>query len=118
MGIYSAHYYYKYANNGSMSYKQGIQVGMITVLFTSLVISLLTYTFLLVYGAHFMNALLLELKAGLQQLGTSDANNNFIKSFTELILTPKSLVMAIFFSITLTGFIFTLFITLFSRTKN
>src|SRR4051794_18848477 len=68
LGIYSAHYYYKHANNGFVSYKQGIQVGMITVLFTSLIITLLTYSMLLVYGNQFINALLIELEGIAQQL--------------------------------------------------
>ncbi|OJW68554.1 MAG: hypothetical protein BGO68_01240 [Candidatus Amoebophilus sp. 36-38] len=118
LGIYSAHYYYRYANKGTMSYKQGIQVGMITVLFTSLIASLLTYSMFLKYGKQFMSALFMELKNTAQQLdpGNSLMQDNPI--FIELINNPRFFIFMMFLSITLTGFIFTLLISLFSRTRN
>ena len=118
IGIYSALFYYKNANNGSITYIQGLQVGMIAVLFTSVVISVLTYVMLFIYGNHFVHALLIELKKSVQQIDPTNtsAQNNI--AFIESLFTSKFLAVLIFLSISFTGFIFTLFIALFSRKNN
>ncbi|MHB9148145.1 MAG: DUF4199 domain-containing protein [Candidatus Amoebophilus sp.] len=118
LGIYSALFYYKNANNGSITYMQGLQVGMIAVLFTSVVISVLTYVMLFTYGNNFVNTLLLEFKKSVQQIDLT--NNSVQNSITliESVFNSKLLGVLIFLSISFTGFIFTLFIALFAKKNN
>lgn len=117
LGIYSAHYYYKQAKDGVIAYKEAIQVGMITVVFTSVVITALTWNLFLIYGEGFIDALLTNVTSTIQQI---DANHLSIQNearVLKILRSPTRLIMMIFLSINLTGFIFTLLIGLFVRTK-
>jgi hypothetical protein len=118
LGIYSAMFYYKSANNNTITYKQGLQVGMIAVFFTSIAVSVLTYIMLLLYGNHFTDGLLIEFKKSIQQIDpNSNATQNSI-ALIESMFASKFLALLTFLSISFTGFIFTLFIALFSRKNN
>ena len=119
LGIYSAQYYYKYANNGQITYIEGVKVGTITVLITSLMISGLIYLIALQYGNKFTSILIKELN----NITTKGYNANSLME-PQIVLrmhylqVPKILLLMTFKIFSIIGFLFTLFLAFFSKTNS
>eukprot|EP01132_Coremiostelium_polycephalum_P000304 gene304-393_t len=117
VGIYSALYYYKHANRGVISFRQGLQVGMIAVLFVSCVTSSLTYIMLNKYGTHLTPEILERLKKTLQHLFGQDPDVQQALPWIETLLTPACLACLNFLSVFLLGNICTVLVALCARTR-
>ncbi|MEM7055666.1 MAG: DUF4199 domain-containing protein [Bacteroidota bacterium] len=115
LGIYSGHYYYKYANRGFMSYGEGIQVGLIVIVFTGLVNSVFSYAAARFIGPSFIKRIISGVKIALQQSPLDEGNIQEGVRFIEANMTPELLLVITFFTTLLTGLIFTLLITVFSK---
>ncbi|MHA7877980.1 MAG: DUF4199 domain-containing protein [Bacteroidota bacterium] len=113
LGIYSGHYYFKAANNGSMSYKQGLKLGLIIVTFTSLVNALPIYLYAQWAGA-FIVQLQENVQRTLQQTATKETATERMMQLVQH-MTPALLCIGIFVSTMVLGLLFTLGITAFSK---
>lgn len=114
LGIYSGHYYYKYANRGFMTYGKGIQVGLIVVTFTGLVSSVVSYTAAFV-DPSFTKRIISGVKIALQQNYIDEGNIQEVVRFIEANMTPELLLGITLLATLLTGLVFTLVITVFSK---
>jgi len=114
LGIYSGHYYYKAANNGLMTYRQGLKLGLITVSFAGLVNTLPAYLYTKLVDASFIVQLTENVQKVLQQKATDEIIIEKVKRFMQH-MTPEFLLIGIFGSTVLLGFAFTLIIAVFSR---
>jgi len=118
IGIYSGHYYYRYANRGYMSYSEGVQVGLIVVAFTGIVSGLLSYGVAKFVDPNFTRLIRENIKLSLQQ---NQPNEEKVQALTHLLdayVTPEFLLVIIPLTTLLVGFIFNLVIAAFTkRTK-
>jgi len=114
LGIYSGHYYYKAANNSTMTYKQGLGIGLIVVSFAGLLNALPVYLYTRFIDADFNTRNIPDIQKTLQQMG---ADTVIIEKAVQLIQhkTPELLLLGTLVSTMLLGLIFTLVITAFSR---
>lgn len=114
LGIYSGHYYYKATNNGLMTYRQGLKLGLIIVSFAGLVNALPAYLYTQLVDASFLVQLTENVQRALRQKGTDEAIIEKVVRFIPHI-TPEVLLMGIFVSTVFLGFALTLIIAAFSR---
>jgi len=114
LGIYSGHYYYKAANNGSMTYKQGLKLGLVVVSFAGLANTLPLYLYTKFMDASFIVQLAESIRKALQQ---ENIDETIIEKTVWLMqnMTPEFVWIGIFFSIVLLGFSLTLVIAVFSK---
>ena len=113
IGIYSGHYYYKAANNGLMTYRQGLKLGLITTSFTGMVNALPVYLY-----AQMDTSLLVQLQENVQNmLQQATVDKGITIKTAQLIqhMTPGFLLIGVFVSTVLLGLFFTLIIATFSR---
>jgi len=114
LGIYSGHYYYKDANNGLMSYAQGLKLGLIVVSLTGLANGLIIY-----FATKYADPSLFEqLIASIQEtLQRQRANEQMIEEISRLVqhMSPALLGAGTFASTVLLGFATTLLVSAFSR---
>ena len=114
LGVYSGHYYYKAANGGWMTYKQGLKLGLIITSFTGLINALPVY----LYTQVIDKTPIVQLQKNIQQAVQQTAIDEAIAEKTvQLIqeITPGLLSIGIFASTVLLGLGFTLVITAFSK---
>ena len=114
LGIYSGHYYYKSANSGFMTYKQGLKLGLVIVSLASLVNTLPIYLYARFMDATFITQLIENVQSTLQKTATNQAVTEKAIQFMHH-MTPEFLLIGIFISTILLGFSFTLIIAAFSR---
>jgi hypothetical protein len=114
IGIYSGHYYYKAVNNDSMTYKQGLKLGLVVVSFAGLANTLPLYLHTKFVDASFIVQLAESIRKSLQQRSIDEA---IIEKAVKFIqnMTPEFVLIGTFFSIMLLGFSFTLIIAAFSK---
>jgi Protein of unknown function (DUF4199) len=114
LGIYSGHYYYKAANNGLMTYRQGLELGLIVVSLAGLVNALPVYLYVKFMEASLIAQLAESIQKTLQQKRIDEA---IIEKLVQLIqhMTPEFLLIGIFVSTVLLGFACTLVIAAFSK---
>lgn len=115
LGIYSGHYYYKSANNGYMTYRQGVQVGAIVVGFTALVSGMSTYAVVKYIDPLLIERILAQIRILLQQNQFKEESMQEFIYFIAATITPGFLSTIIFFTILLIGLILDLIIAVFSR---
>ena len=115
LGVYSGHHYYKLANNGRMTYKQGLKIGLVIVSFTGFVNALLVYLYAKCMDAQFIEQLTENMQNILQQKSTTDATTT--EKTLEFIqnMSPEFLWIGIFASTVLLGFSLTLVIAALSK---
>jgi Protein of unknown function (DUF4199) len=114
LGIYSGHYYYKTANNGLMTYRQGLKLGLIVVSFAGLVNALPVYLYTKFMDAFFITQLAESIQKALQQTRIDEATIEKVVQFIQH-MTPEFLSIGIFVSTVLPGFACTLVIAAFSK---
>ena len=114
LGIYSGHYYYKAANNGLMTYKQGLGLGLISTSFAGLVNALPIYLYIKLTDASFIVQLTENVQKTMQQKGIDEATTAILVHAMQH-MTPEFLVIGAFGSTVLLGFAFTLIIATFSK---
>jgi len=114
LGIYSGHYYYKAANNGSMTYQQGFRLGLIISAFTGLVNALPIYLYLKSIDASYIVPLTENVQRSLQKQGIDATVVEKVVRFMKH-MTPEFLLMGILISTLLLGIALTLVIAAFSR---
>lgn len=114
LGIYSGHYYYKAANSGRMTYRQGLKLGLIIVSFAGLANALPAYLYTKFMDDTFIVQLTENIKKALQQPAVDEA---ITEKAVQLIqhMTPEFLLIGILVSTVLLGFSFTLVIAAFSK---
>ena len=115
IGIYSGHYYYKYAHKGYMTYREGVQVGLIVAGFTALVSGAFTYGVAKFVDPFFTKKMVASIKVALQQNQLEEGKVQEIVHFIEANMTPGVLLVIIPLATLLVGFIFNLIIAIFSR---
>jgi hypothetical protein len=115
LGIYSGHYYYKAANNGSMTYQQGLRLGGIIASFTGLVNALPIYLYIKLTDASYLTQLAENVQRALRQKGIDETVAEKIIRFMQH-MPPEFLLIGIFVSTVLLGIAFTLVIAAFSKT--
>ncbi len=115
LGIYSGHYYYKAANQGAMTYKEGLQLGLIVATSTGLINGLLVYLYARHKGSIFTKRLISNVQEALQQMGTDDFKIKEILQIMQQYVTPGFLLFGTLVSTALLGFLFTLAIAAFSK---
>jgi Protein of unknown function (DUF4199) len=114
LGIYSGHYYYKAANHGLMTYRQGLKLGLITISLVGLVNALSVYLYTKLVDGYFIMRLTEAVQNTLQQKGTDGAiAEKIVRSMQ--YMTPELLLIGTWVSTVLLGFVFTLVIAIFSR---
>lgn len=114
LGIYSGHYYYKAANNGLMTYKQGLRLGLIISAFTGLVNGLIIYLHTQLSDPSLIEKLTKNVQSALQQKGIDEAMiEKVVQSMQHM--TPGFLLLGTFISTVLLGFVLTLVVAAFSR---
>ena len=114
LGIYSGHYYYKAANNGSMTYQQGFRLGLIISSFTGLVNALPIYLYLKSIDASYIVPLTENVQSALQRQGIDATVVEKVVRFMKH-MTPEFLLMGILISTLLLGIALTLVIAAFSK---
>lgn len=113
LGIYSAHYYYKAANDGLMSYIQGLKLGLLVSSLTGLCSSLVIYFYTsTVPGA--INTLQDSLRNILKHQDTDEVIITQVIQFVDNV-TPSFLFFGTLISTVFLGFFITLFISAFAR---
>jgi len=114
LGIYSGHYYYKAANSGLMTYRQGLKLGLVIVSFVGLVNALPVYLYTKFMDASFIAQLAESIQKALHQTAIDET---FTTKAVQLIqhMTPEFLLVGIFVSTVLLGFACTLIIAAFSK---
>jgi len=105
MGIYSSYYYYAQATQGRISFYKGLQIGMVAVFFVGITIGMLTAFILYSAPDDFMGMIFAAMESASSTL--PEKENIDMKHFKTL-LTPNFLVISVFSSLTLVGFVFTL----------
>ena len=114
LGIYSGHHYYKDANDGLMSYTQGLKLGLIIVSFTGLANGLIIY-----FATKYADPALFEqLTASIQEtLQRQSVGEPMIEEISRLMhhMSPELLGLGTFASTVLLGFAITLLVSAFSR---
>jgi|688.fasta_scaffold60518_4 hypothetical protein len=114
LGIYAGHYHYKAANNGLMTYKQGLQLGLINISFASLVSTLPIYLSIKFINTSFIVQLTKNVQKTLQQKGIDEAITAKVMHVMQQ-MTPEFLLIGTFVMTVLLGFFFTLAIAFLSR---
>ena len=114
LGIYSGHYYYKAANSGCMTYKQGLKLGLIISAFTGLVNGLIFYLHTKYTDDFLITHLSERTQKALQQRGAAEATIKEVLQFIQH-MPPILLLLGTFFSTVLVGFALTLVVAAFSR---
>jgi Protein of unknown function (DUF4199) len=114
LGIYSGHYYYKAVNHGSMTYKQGLKLGLIVTSFVGLVNAFLVY----LYTKLINGSLIVHLTQGVQNTLRQEGMEETTTEKIVLLLqhmAPELLLISTLAGTILIGFVFTLVIAVFSR---
>jgi hypothetical protein len=114
LGIYSAHYYYKEANSGLMTYQQGIKLGLISVLCAGFLNACPIYLYARFVDASFIAQLIQNAQELLQQRGAEEAITTEIVQTIQR-MSPEALALGILVSTALLGLTLTLVIAAFSR---
>ncbi|MEM9417392.1 MAG: DUF4199 domain-containing protein [Bacteroidota bacterium] len=114
LGIYSGHYYYKAANNGLMTYPQGLKLGLIITSFTGLVNGLIIYLYTQRADPAWIGNLTKNVQKGLQQKGIGAPMIEEVGQWMQH-LTPALLGIGTFASTVLLGFALALVVTAFSK---
>ena len=114
LGIYSGHYYYKAANNGLMTYQQGLKLGLIISSFTGLVNGLIIYLHTKRSDPSLLEKLAENVQKALQQKGVSETMIEEVVQWVQH-MPPALLLLGTFASTVLLGFALTLVVTVFSR---
>lgn len=116
LGIYSGHYYYKAANDGLMSYTQGLKLGLIVVSLTGLANGFIIY-----FSTKYADPTLLEqLTTNIQEtLQRRSVGEPMIEEVGQLMqhMSPALLGIGTFVSTVLIGFAVTLLVSAFSRSS-
>lgn len=116
LGIYSGHYYYKAANDGLMSYSQGLKLGLIIVSLTGFINGLIIYF----ATKHTDPALLEKLMENVQKvLQKKGVGEPMIEEVGRLMqhMSPALLGIGTFASTVLLGFAMTLLVSAFARSS-
>ena len=116
LGIYSGHYYYKAANDGLMSYTQGLQLGLIVVASTGLTNGFIIYSSIKHAGPLLLEQLIANFQAMLQERGIGEPIVEEVNRLMQHI-SPATLGFGVFASTVLIGFVLTLLVSAFSRSS-
>lgn len=116
LGIYSGHYYYKASNDGLMSYRQGLQLGLIVSAFTGFINGFIIYLYTQHADPSWIEQLSKNLQNILQKKGVASP---MIEEVGQLMqhMSPAHLGIGIFLSTVLLGFALTLVVTAFSKSS-
>lgn len=118
LGIYSGHYYYKLANGGWMTYKQGLKLGLVVVSFVGLVSTLPLYLYIKFMGASFSAGFAEGVSESIQKtLQRENIDQAIIEEVVQSIqqMAPEFFVIFVFSGTVLLGFACTLVIAAFSK---
>ncbi|MEM9417180.1 MAG: DUF4199 domain-containing protein [Bacteroidota bacterium] len=116
LGIYSGHYYYKAANKGLMTYRQGLKLGLIVTSFTGSFNGLLLYLYARQAAPAGIERLTENMQKALQQQGVGAPMREEVGQWMQQ-LTPTLLGVGTFISTVLLGFALTLVVAAFSRSS-
>ena len=114
LGIYSGHYYYKATNNGLMTYKQGLKLGLVIVSFAGLINALPVYLYVKLVDATFIIQLTKNVQSILKQKHIDNTTAEKTMQFMQH-MTPEYLLIGILVSTVLLGFVLTLAIAACSK---
>ena len=114
LGIYSGHYYYKVANSGAMTYRQGLKLGLIVSVFTGLIQGSTIYLYTAFAGAAYLQQLTASVLKALQQKGVAASTLQEVAQCMEH-MTPAFFFFGTLGSTVLLGFAFTLVIAALAR---
>src|SRR3569623_1738341 len=114
LGIYSGHYYYKAANNVTMTYKQGLGLGGIVILFVGLANTLPLYLYTKFIDTSFILQLTETIQKAWQQKDLDEVMTGKVIQFIQH-MNPELLSIGTFLSTILLGFALTLIIAVFSK---
>ncbi|MCU0317780.1 MAG: DUF4199 domain-containing protein [Amoebophilaceae bacterium] len=116
LGIYFGHYCYKEANNGLMTYQQGIKLGLISNAFVGLVNACPIYLYTKFVDASLISQLAQSVQESLRQKGIEEASIGEIAQTIQR-MSPEVLAIGVLVSTVLLGFAFALVIAVFSKSS-
>jgi len=116
--IVLAHKQFKEDGDGYMSYGEGLKVGMLVVLISSILSVIFTYIYIKFVDSNYVEAIREQSIADMQEQGLSDAQIEQGMSWTETFTSPEMIAVfgilgALFF-----GFIISLIISAFTKNNN
>jgi len=117
LGIYSSHHFYKSANGGIMSYGQGIKLGLIVMLFIGSITGIVNYVYVRFIDPDLLTTLANKMQEMLQNKGLDKASIEETMRQLKSYLTPKSIALLTPLIVVAIGFVLTLIIALFSKSK-
>lgn len=117
VGIYSAHYYFKRANGGLMTYREGLKLGLIVTGIVGFFIALSNYVQVRYIDPEMLPKLAEALRKGLEQRGLNDSTVTQVSNYIETSLHPSSFFWATMLLLGIFGTLITLVVTAFTRSK-
>jgi len=116
--IVLAHKQFKTDGDGYMSFGEGLKVGMLVVLISSILSTIFTYTYIKFVDTTFVDKIREQSITDMQEQGLSDAQIEQSMSWTETFTSPEMIAVfgilgALFF-----GFILSLIISAFTKNNN
>lgn len=118
LGIIWAHKTYKETGNGYMSYGQGLGLGMIVAGVAGLISSLFTYFYLKFIDDSMLGEILNQSRIALEEQGMDDEQIEQALAMTQKFTTPEMLMVWGLLGALLTGLIFGLVISAFTKKNN
>ncbi|XWN35068.1 MAG: DUF4199 domain-containing protein [Roseivirga sp.] len=115
LGIYSGHYHYKAARQGLMTYREGLQLGLIVSAFVGIVQGLLIYVHTKYIDLAFIDQLMASIQVALQKRNLDEASVATSVRFLQQYVTPFLLSISTSVSTVLMGLVLTLIIAAYAR---
>lgn len=118
LGIIWAHKTYKESGDGYMSYGQGLGLGMIVAGVAALISSLFSYFYLKFIDDSMLGEILNQSRIALEEQGMDDEQIEQALAMTQKFTTPEMLMVWGLLGALLTGLIFGLVISAFTKKNN
>lgn len=113
-----AHKEFKNEGNGYMSFGQGLGIGTLIAVISSLISSVFTYVYVSFINPNMIEVIREKSMADLEKAGSSQAEIDQAMPYVEMFTSPTAmLLMGIFIGI-LFGFIASLLVTIFTKNQD
>jgi len=115
--VFLAHKEFKSEGDGYMSYGQGLGIGTLAMVFSSLISSVFFFIYVSFVSTSFIEAIKENQIISMQEDGMSDAEIDQAMGFTEFFMTPVAMTVMGFIFAIFFGFIVSLLVSIFTKNQ-
>lgn len=113
--VFLAHKEYKTGGDGFMSYGQGLGIGTLAMVVSSVISNVFFYIYISFINSGFIDAIKEQQIMDLEERGMSDAEIEQTMGFSEAFMTPIAMTIMGFVFTIFIGFIVSLIVSIFTK---